>query len=134
MYLRSTGRRQLQDVCHQSLISASLIIVFLGLSGNTYNKWNAGLKERITQFSSEHPDATVMQFSSYDLFNRLLDNPAQYGFDESTAHKSEGCIWYDHLHPTSKVHDLFATELSQFLALQSPFVPMNGSDETAGAL
>ena len=75
-----------------------------------------------------------MLFSSYDLFTRLLDDPSRYGFNEATACMSGGCVWYDHLHPTSQVHDLIATELAQFLASQLSSIARSDAEIVADAL
>ncbi|KAI0345169.1 hypothetical protein BDW22DRAFT_1343459 [Trametopsis cervina] len=84
-----------------------------------YETWNAGLRTSISTFASGHPDATILLFSSHDLFTRLLDNPVEYGFDQATASVAGGCIWYDHLHPTTRVHNVIASEVARFLTSQS---------------
>jgi len=84
-----------------------------------YSQWNEALNERAQQFAATHADATVMIFSSWDTFSRILDDPASYGFDAS---EKFGGIWVDQLHPTTKVHDILAREISEFLnsVVQSP--------------
>ncbi|KAI0810961.1 hypothetical protein BC629DRAFT_1654462 [Irpex lacteus] len=85
-----------------------------------YQTWNTALHNSISTFAAAHPDTTTLLFSSYDLFTRILDEPGKYGFDERTAHVAGGCFWYDHLHPTSQVHDAIATEVARFLASRAP--------------
>ncbi|KAF8845606.1 hypothetical protein BDN67DRAFT_993291 [Paxillus ammoniavirescens] len=82
-------------------------------------QWNEALNERAQQFAAKHADASVMIFSSWDTFSRILDDPASYGFDAS---EKFGGIWVDQLHPTTKVHDILAREISKFLndVVQSP--------------
>ncbi|KAF9246887.1 hypothetical protein BU15DRAFT_57848 [Melanogaster broomeanus] len=58
------------------------------------------------QFAADHADASVMIFSSWDTFTRILDDPASYGFD---ADEPYGGIWVDSLHPTTKVHDILGS-------------------------
>jgi phospholipase/lecithinase/hemolysin len=87
-----------------------------------YNDWNAALNGSISLFASTHSDVTLFLFSSHDLFTNILDDPAEYGFDQDTT-KAGGCFWFDHLHPTSQVHDVLATEVARFLADQPTFIP-----------
>ena len=66
--------------------------------------WNQTLRNKAAQFTTAHPDATAFVWSSHDLFNKILDNPAKYGRLEDDRLKMNGSIWYDHIHPTSGVH------------------------------
>ncbi|PCH37995.1 carbohydrate esterase family 16 protein [Wolfiporia cocos MD-104 SS10] len=86
----------------------------------TYEVWNSQLKESIAQFSAAHSDATIFLFSSWDTFNRVLDNPVAHGFTPKDPVKKWGGIWYDHLHPTSRMHDWIAHDLADFLNAQPP--------------
>ena len=54
-------------------------------------------------------------FSSYRLFESILDMPEVYGFDIEDVRKNGGSVWMDFLHPTSKVHDHIASSLADFL-------------------
>ncbi|KIJ69301.1 carbohydrate esterase family 16 protein [Hydnomerulius pinastri MD-312] len=74
--------------------------------------WNTALREAAQQFALVHDDVSVVIFSSWDTFTRILDDAASYGFD---ANAKFGGIWVDHLHPTTKVHDILAREISTFL-------------------
>jgi hypothetical protein len=56
-----------------------------------------------------------MLFSSFATFTNVLDNPVLYGFESSDIHKARGKMWIDHLHPTSKMHDVIAHDVSEFL-------------------
>lgn len=73
------------------------------------------MDKAIVEFSAAHDDLTAMIFSSFDLFNRLLDEPEKYGFKAGDRRRAGGAIWRDHLHPTSKVHDLIAKEVAELL-------------------
>jgi phospholipase/lecithinase/hemolysin len=84
--------------------------------------WNSELARMATTFASSLPDATVMIFSSWDTFNRVLDNPADYGFNEDHVGKEGGQIWVDHLHPTSEMHAVIARDLVAFLESQARWV------------
>lgn len=63
-----------------------------------------------------HDDLTALLFSSHRLFLSLLKNPDMYGFEAQDVRKMGGDIWVDHIHPTSKVHDIVASEIAVFLA------------------
>jgi phospholipase/lecithinase/hemolysin len=80
-----------------------------------YINWNSGLYTSILDFSAAHEDITTLLYSSYATFNQLLDNPQGHGFDQKDVKKQGGCIWVDHLHPTSQVHDWIAKHIAEFL-------------------
>jgi phospholipase/lecithinase/hemolysin len=84
-------------------------------SGSSYEAFNTHLHFHARAFAAGHADATVMLFSSWSTFSRFLDNPVAYGFEQSDSRKIGGAIWYDHLHPTSKAHDLVAKDLAEFV-------------------
>ncbi|KAF8218224.1 hypothetical protein K438DRAFT_1555904 [Mycena galopus ATCC 62051] len=87
----------------------------------SYVNWNTELKKASSLFATAHPDATVMIYSSWDTFNALLDAPGKYGFPAEDVCKANASIWVDHLHPTSRVHDCIARDMSAFLATQAAF-------------
>ncbi|KAF8654057.1 hypothetical protein AX16_003591 [Volvariella volvacea WC 439] len=80
-----------------------------------YSGWNECLLKGAQTFSAERQDATVLLFSSWDTFTKLLDSPKEHGFAEEAARKAWGPIWHDHLHPTSAVHNLIARDFAEFL-------------------
>ncbi|KAL1695181.1 hypothetical protein GGG16DRAFT_109283 [Schizophyllum commune] len=77
--------------------------------------WNAALLARAQTFAKEHPDATVLIFSSARAIDNILDDPGTYGLPPSNVRKANGAIWMDRLHPTSAVHDVLAREMAEFL-------------------
>ena len=87
--------------------------------GATYNTWNSVLRGQLSQFTATHADATVVAFSSYELFNKVLDNPADYGFDKDSVHIRGGSVWFDHLHITSQMHGIVADAIAEFLDSQA---------------
>lgn len=87
-----------------------------------YLDWNTTLRKTLEKFSKEHEDASVFLFSAFELFTKFLDNPQDYGFPASDVRKVGGEIWIDMIHPTSKVHDIVASNLADFLNKQSPFL------------
>ncbi|KAI0798000.1 hypothetical protein C8Q75DRAFT_29356 [Abortiporus biennis] len=88
--------------------------------------WNHRLREHVANFKSAHPDAIALIFSSFELFTHILDNPREYGFPPEDVRESNGSIWFDYLHPTSKVHDEIARALFHFLQSQ----PISDSHST----
>jgi len=77
--------------------------------------WNSALRAGIQQFCHTHPEASVFLFSSYRLFESILDMPELYGFNNEHVRNNGGGVWMDSLHPTSKVHDHIASNLADFL-------------------
>jgi phospholipase/lecithinase/hemolysin len=86
----------------------------------SFINWNTELSKSAQTFSAAHRDATIMIFSSWETFNCVLDDPVSYGFPSKDVQKQGGSIWIDHLHPTSKMHDIIARDVGAFLAAQSP--------------
>ncbi|KAJ7617821.1 hypothetical protein FB45DRAFT_932763 [Roridomyces roridus] len=77
----------------------------------TYTNWNVSLASHIQDFTSAHPDARVLTFSAFDSFNRLLDSAE---FTEDDRRMAGGKVWRDRLHPTSRVHEIFAADVVAF--------------------
>jgi phospholipase/lecithinase/hemolysin len=84
-------------------------------SPSSYEGFNTQLHLHARAFGSAHVDATVMLFSAWNTFSSFLDDPEAYGFERSDSRKIGGAIWYDHLHPTSKAHDIVAKDLGEFV-------------------
>ena len=59
-------------------------------------------------------------FSSFRLFESILDMPEVYGFNDEDIRRYGGSVWTDFLHPTSKVHDHIASNLADFLEEIAP--------------
>lgn len=81
-----------------------------------YQEWNNGLRSSVATFASRHTEVSALYFSSHMTFNHILDEPWQHGFTTHDAEKAGRGIWADHLHPTSKMHDFLAKDLTSFLA------------------
>jgi len=86
-----------------------------------YVNWNIELKKAVVLFAAAHPDTTVMIYSSWDTFNALFDDPVAHGFPAEDVGKAGMSMWVDYLHPTSKVHDFVARDMSVFLTAQAAF-------------
>lgn len=78
--------------------------------------WNASLVKATARFAESHESATVLMFSAWDTFRSVLDRPSAFGFKQKDISKAGGGIWHDRLHPTSKMHDVIARDLKDFLA------------------
>ena len=92
----------------------------MGDKGVRFGNWNDELRRGLAQFAATHPDATVMLFSAWDTFSRILSDPARYGFNPADTTVQGGSIWFDFMHPTSRVHNILAGEIAQFLFSQPP--------------
>lgn len=84
-------------------------------SAPNYLTWNTTLGEALDGFSKSHDDASIFLFSSFEVFENVLDKPKDFGIKEREVRKAGGAIWVDHLHPTSKMHDILASSLAGFL-------------------
>jgi hypothetical protein len=85
------------------------------IRGANYSNWNVELKNSVQQFSQAHSDVSAMIFSSWDTFTRVLDDPTAHGFLEEDVRQEGGGIWFDRLHPTSRMHGFIARDLAKFL-------------------
>src|SRR5262249_8611207 len=83
-------------------------------------KSNAGFSNSVLALSRRLPDLRVIWMDLFSKFDEVLMNPAQYGFtnatraaldDPSLADKSftgpgADYVFWDSLHPTTKLHEL----------------------------
>jgi len=86
------------------------------LAGQNYKRWNEILRENVEAFSSANEDVTTMILSSWYFFKRVFATPSEYGFEEGDIRKRYGPVWADHIHPTSRMHELFAARVNEFLS------------------
>lgn len=77
--------------------------------------WNEELRVAASSFASLHPDATVLVYSSWTTYTRVLDHPTRFGFSPTSAHTMGGEIFFDHMHPTTRMADIIAGDAAQFL-------------------
>jgi len=80
-----------------------------------YQQWNNLFTTNIETFAASHPDASVFLFSTWDSFNRALDNPAAHGLDPLEVRKAFGKVWVDQLHPGTALHRVLARDMTRFL-------------------
>ncbi|TFK80507.1 carbohydrate esterase family 16 protein [Polyporus arcularius HHB13444] len=78
---------------------------------DAYVAWNPMLRQRALQFSEAHADATVLIFSSCDLFTRVLSDPS---YAEGTERQT--LLFVDGFHPSSILHQMLSTELLAYLS------------------
>ena len=57
-----------------------------------------------------------MVLSSWDFFKRVFRSPSEYGFEEGDIRKRYGPVWADQIHPTSRMHELVAARVNEFLS------------------
>ncbi|EMD32721.1 hypothetical protein CERSUDRAFT_118464 [Gelatoporia subvermispora B] len=115
-YLYNTGARNFLFIDLPPLARTPSSHVNLEEYTPAYVFWNNHLKDAVAAFSSAHPDATVMLFSSWETFTRVLDDPQKHGFKPNQVRKPYGQIWMDYLHPTSAMHEWVAKDVFAFLA------------------
>lgn len=77
--------------------------------------WNAYLKTAVKEFLEQHSETTGVIYDVASVFTSVLDDPAKFGFKDSTDHGDENCVWTDMLHPTSKMHRIIAKEFIKVL-------------------
>ncbi|KAH9935010.1 SGNH hydrolase-type esterase domain-containing protein [Fomitopsis serialis] len=77
--------------------------------------WNKLLLESAQHFASKHDQATVLYFSSWTTFSRVMDDPVSYGFTQEDTEVPASRMWVDFLHPTSDMHDIIARDVADFL-------------------
>ncbi|XP_006463807.1 hypothetical protein AGABI2DRAFT_75132 [Agaricus bisporus var. bisporus H97] len=73
--------------------------------------WNEHLRNKAAEFQSDMDDTTLLLFSSHAFFTDLLDVPSKHGFSEEDTEMPEGAVWFDELHPTSRIHELLAKQI-----------------------
>ena len=75
------------------------------------------LREGAEKFSAARPDATVLVFSSWDVFTKALVDSAAAGVPQGDASNCDG-LFVDGFHPASTLHAVVAKELLAFLAAE----------------
>lgn len=91
-----------------------------------YASWNELLKAKAQGFSAKYPDVTVIIFPAWDLFSRILENPAVAGVSKP-GNEGVEMLFVDGVHPTSAVHAKVADELEAVLLGVAPNVPYSGA-------
>lgn len=92
----------------------------IGSNWNVYRagvrKWNTLLEDFAFTFRQQH-NASVAIYDTQGVFNALIDDPATYGFKDTSTHCLEKeCMWFDTLHPSWSVHKILAADLGKGLS------------------
>jgi hypothetical protein len=85
------------------------------LESTPYTTWNMFLRKKAEGFAMDHPGTTNLLFSAWETFNRVIENPEDYGFSSADVRLSGGKVWFDMLHPTSGMHKIISKDISTFL-------------------
>lgn len=95
--------------------------------------YNQLLREMIFNLEQKYSQIKIISFDILPLLNSALSNPQKFGFNVVykpcnpywvTSYGDEICnnpddyIFFDELHPTTKIHRLFAEKISQYLQEQ----------------
>ncbi|KAI0311965.1 SGNH hydrolase-type esterase domain-containing protein [Amylostereum chailletii] len=80
-----------------------------------FKVWNEQLRKAMHDFTAAHADATVLLFSSWNTFTRVLDNPAAYGLNPHDVRTQGGSIWFDYMHPSSRFLKIIAYDIANLL-------------------
>jgi phospholipase/lecithinase/hemolysin len=61
-------------------------------------------------------EVAIAIYDAVKLFNKVLDNPKEYGFkDAISTGNSDQCVWRDLIHPTTAMHKVIAADIAKFL-------------------
>lgn len=78
--------------------------------------WNTKLAEHVRLLATSHSsEVTALIFSAHIAFTHVLDDPVAYDFEEKDVDQYAGAIWVDYLHPTSRMHEIIAAGIADFL-------------------
>jgi len=78
-------------------------------------EWNTALEAIVARM--RNADVAIEVYDAAGVFDRVLDNPAQYGFTDAASYgDSDEFIWADMLHPTTAMHKVIAADFAKFLA------------------
>ncbi|KAF3008025.1 hypothetical protein E8E14_003341 [Neopestalotiopsis sp. 37M] len=105
---------------------------------NGVDTWSKLLSERIDSFQQENDGVQAMLYDTNAFLNEVMDDPASYGITNTSTYctgynqpdvitnpEKYDCaplneyFWYNSLHMTSHTHKLMATDLAEFLEIQS---------------
>jgi phospholipase/lecithinase/hemolysin len=89
-------------------------------------EFNNALSDHLDQLGALYPTTTIFQFDTFSLFNKILDDPASYGFSNAVdacvllpdvCADATGYLFWDDFHPTNKVHQIFASAMASAVPL-----------------
>jgi phospholipase/lecithinase/hemolysin len=87
--------------------------------------FNQKIADSLVSFSGNHPGVLIYFLNAYDLFERLVSDPAEFGFQNASKSSPDfgmdyrndgGYVFWDDVHPTTEAHALLAQEASALLS------------------
>ena len=75
----------------------------------------AGEISSVGQFSARHPEIVALLFDAHAAFAKFFADPTKYGLPIDAGRAFDQAAYVDHIHPTTRVHDLLAKEVAMFL-------------------
>lgn len=79
------------------------------------NVWNDRLQDLADEFRQNHERSKVFVYDTTCIFNKVLDNPKEYGFADEAALGISGGIWCDFAHCGGAMHKIIAEDIALFL-------------------
>lgn len=75
--------------------------------------YNEGLRDMVQSFTNDHDDTNVVFYDSWAFMTRVLDNPAEYGYQDAACMNFDGftCVWWNNLHPGWMYHKYQAEDM-----------------------
>ncbi|KAG1047508.1 hypothetical protein G6F43_010044 [Rhizopus delemar] len=90
--------------------------------------FNDRLSNMIKKLKSKYPSGTFLEYDTWALFTKILDNPAEYNIIDITTYcvdwsapaqhdckSMQEYFWHDNLHPTYPVHQALAKDIIAYL-------------------
>jgi len=83
--------------------------------------WNSNLTASIQHYTSPREDISIELYDTAKIFNRVLDDPAGYGFvNEYEVCAGTQCIWFDNFDPGSVFYKVLEKDLTEFMEESFP--------------
>ena len=97
------------------------------LMHNVTVAYNANLNQAMTSTGTYYDIPASHIFSAYDTLNDVMNDPAQYGFNNTqdscvgrgAMPYCDGYVFYDDKHPTVALGKVFAQKINQIISTQT---------------
>lgn len=85
--------------------------------------FNDRLSARAQNFATSHAGIRWRYYDPAPAFNRVLDNPREYGAPNATCLALDGieCLWWNNYHPGIRIHEQIAADLAANETVRSLF-------------